>query len=117
KFLKVINKVVFLPQEENVDGEIHEDVGYFSFDNMNENGMLRVFYSEGYITTYKLVEFDRESNSMVFGSTENENLPTGFLAKITLELTEDRVLIEKFELAPDGNNYTGCILNKWEKIN
>lgn len=115
KFIFYRIQVEFPPQEKNIDGEIHEDEGYFSYDKYNEQGSLRVFYVEGYVSTYHLVEFDKEKQKMTFEATEHENLPDGFRSKLLLHLESDSQLREEFRLASPGKDYNKCIINTWKK--
>ncbi len=39
-FLQVKNKSVFKPQEKNPKGEVHEDMGFFSFDKSRKKLVL-----------------------------------------------------------------------------
>lgn len=111
-FFHVVSKTEFPPQKNNPDGEIHEDEGYFSYDRNNDRGVLRMFYNEGYVTTFNLTKFDKIAQFMIFESISNENLPKSFRAKLTLTLNDINALDEKFELAPDGKDYKICIINR-----
>ena len=115
KFLISKTKSVFPPQEQNIDGEVHEDIGFFSYDKNTETGHFRVFYSEGYVSDYILIDYQEENQVMVFEAIIHENLPEGFKAKIMFQLKDLTTLEEKFELAPSGN-YNVCIINKWHKV-
>jgi hypothetical protein len=117
KFVVCLNHAEFPPQEQNPEGEIHEDIGYYSFDKFTEKGRLRVFYSEGYVSIYDLIHFNAEENTIVFEATAHENLPKGFRAKITLKLYSTTEFEEKFELASPGKDYGMCIVNHWQKSN
>ncbi len=112
-YIKVENRAEFPSQEKNPNGEIHEDWGYFSFDKVNHKGILRVFYSEGYVTKYELIR--NEPAILEFESVQQENLPRKFLAKITLHMDNESELSEKLQLAPNGKDYNICIENSWKK--
>lgn len=113
KYIYFYNRAEFTPQKANPDGEIHEDMGYFSYDKFTEKGHLRVFYSEGYVSTYQLIDVNTAKKSVTFEAEEHENLPPGFRAKITFYLEKKGIFIEKFELASPGKEYGMCIENQW----
>ncbi len=115
KFIYYKVRAEFPPQKNNIDGEIHEDAGYFSYDKFSNRGFLRVFYGEGYISKYVLINVDKKNSVLIFEANENENLPPGFRAKITLQLETISTINEKFELASPGKDYDMCIVNIWEK--
>ncbi|MHA1984577.1 MAG: hypothetical protein ACW967_09500 [Candidatus Hodarchaeales archaeon] len=112
KFIYYKNRVEFPPQKDNPDGEIHEDAGYFSYDTFNETGLLRVFYGEGYVSKYDLINYDKKNSHIIFEATENENLPSGYRTKLTLDSSSESSFSEKFEIASPGQNYNKCIINR-----
>lgn len=48
-------------------------------------------------------------------STQVENAPAGFRARLTIRPEADRALDEVFELAPPGRPFQECIRNHWTK--
>ncbi|MFW9854336.1 MAG: hypothetical protein ACFFFG_04720 [Candidatus Thorarchaeota archaeon] len=115
RFFQGKNKVVFEPQEKNPEGEVHEDWEFYSYDSNKKIGKLRVFYSEGYFTDYTLKGLSVTNKELVFLTQENENLPDGFRARITLKLLSDNHLNDKLELANPGKDFGVCIENNWYK--
>ena len=47
KFMEMRTRSEFKPQEKNPKGEIHEDLGLFSYDGARKTFVLRSFYVEG----------------------------------------------------------------------
>lgn len=52
QFIEVRNTSTYVPQEKNPKGEVHEDVGYISYDRSRKVFVLRQFHVEGFVTTY-----------------------------------------------------------------
>ena len=89
------------------DSEIHEDIGFFSFDERAETLVLREFRSEGYVNTYHLVE--SADDSLVFESDRIENPPSPALrARISLWPGGDR-LRETPDLAEGDRPFSLCV--------
>jgi hypothetical protein len=97
------NRTVYLPQEKNAKGEVHEDVGIYSFDRARQRMVFRQFHSEGFVNQY--VHEPRADAPLVFISEAIENIPAGWRARETLTLTSADTLEEVFELAEPGKDF------------
>jgi hypothetical protein len=104
-FIQIRNKAAYLPQEKSPQGEIHEDIGYISFNATENRFMLRQFHVEGYINEYKMEKLDGAEQLYVFNSFEIENIPAGWRARETYEIVNQDEYIEIFELAPPGKDF------------
>src|SRR5687767_5948339 len=49
RFIEVKNKSVYPPSQNHPKGEVHEDVGYISYDRMRRVFLLRQFHIEGFV--------------------------------------------------------------------
>jgi hypothetical protein len=81
RFLRMTTQSTFKPQEKNPKGEIHEDLGIFSFDQSRRVFVLRSFYVEGFVNQYVFNPFSENSESMEFVTESVENAPPGTKAK------------------------------------
>ena len=105
KFLQVRNKSVFEPQEKNPKGEVHEDIGFFSYDSGRKKFVLRQFHVEGFVNQYVLQNLAEDGKTMVFVTESIENIPSGWRAEETYKVLEDDEFTEVFELAAPGKDY------------
>jgi len=104
KFIEVKNKSTYPPTEKNPKGEVHEDVGYISYDKVRKTFVLRQFHIEGFVNQYKLDSISPDGRTIVFISENIENISPGWKASETYQLVNDNEFIETFELAePNGN--------------
>lgn len=103
----------FEPQEANPSGEVHEELSVFSFGTTGDTVMLREFHSEGYVITYTLT--DDSDSALVFESSDVENAPDGYRARLTLRFQGDQQFEELFELAARGRPFEEYIRNRWTK--
>jgi hypothetical protein len=103
RFIEVKNKSTYPPTEKNLKGEVHEDLGYISFDRFRKTFILRQFHIEGFVNQYKLDSISPDKKTIVFRSENIENIAPGWAAKESYQLLNDNEFIETFELAePNG---------------
>ncbi len=106
RFIQITNKSVYPPQEKNPKGEIHEDIGFISYDAKAKKFMLRQFHVEGFVNQFALETLHDQQRTLVFVSTAIENIAPGWRAKETYRLLEKDEFIETFALAPPGKDFT-----------
>jgi hypothetical protein len=49
RFIQVRNRSTYPPQEKNPKGEVHEDIGFLSFDRGRKRVVFRQFHTEGFV--------------------------------------------------------------------
>ena len=52
RFMEARNRSTYVPQEKNPKGEVHEDIGLFSWDRARPRFVLRQFHVEGFVNQY-----------------------------------------------------------------
>jgi hypothetical protein len=106
KYIEVNNKSTYPPSEANKNkGEIHEDLGFISYDGARKSFMLRQFHIEGFVNQYKLDSISLDKKTIVFLSESIENIPQGFRARETYKIINQNEFIETFEIAEPGKNF------------
>ena len=78
---------------------MHEDVGYFSYDNGRKTFILRQFHVEGFVNQFRIDSVSRDRKTIVFISESIENIPSGYRAKETYRIISDNEIEETFEIA------------------
>ena len=110
-FIEIKNKSTYPPTDKNPKGEVHEDIGYFSFDKNIKKFKLRQFHIESFVTEYILDSISVDSKTLVFTSETLENLPKGWKAREIYQLISENELLETFEIAePDKDFQTYSIV-------
>jgi THAP4-like, heme-binding beta-barrel domain len=104
QFVEVHNRSTYPPQPQNPRGEVHEDVGYISYDRDRKTYVYRQFHVEGFVNTY--VGVPDASGEIVFTSQGIENIPAGWRARETYRPLGDDERMEKFELAEPGKEFS-----------
>jgi hypothetical protein len=105
RFIQITNKSVYPPQEKNPKGEVHEDIGFFSYDRRAKKFVLRQFHVEGFVNQFALQTLDEQQRTVVFVSTAIENIAPGWRARETYHFLNNDEFIETFELAQPGKDF------------
>ncbi len=114
-YLQVTTKAVFEPQEKNPEGEIHEDLGYISYDKGRKKFVFRQFHVEGFINQYVLDSISADGNTIVFTSESLENAPPGMSARLTYTLVAPDELTSAFDLAFPGKEFSCFSQNTFKR--
>jgi hypothetical protein len=104
RFIQVRNRSTYPPQEQNAKGEVHEDVGFFSFDAGRKRIVLRQFHVEGFVNQF-LLDHTWTADRLVLTTEAIENIPTGWRARETYVLTDSDTFEEIFELAEPAKDF------------
>lgn len=115
RFIEMRSRSVYPPQDGNPSGEVHEDLGLLSFDEARSCYVLREFHVEGYVNQYVLQPPGHETSSLIFITEAIENIPLGWRARITLEVTSDDTFVETFDLAGPNKEWTCHITNHFRR--
>lgn len=114
-FLQVTNQSTYPPNEQNPRGEVHQDIGYISYDRSRQTFVLRQFHTEGFVNQYVLDSMSEDGMNFVFVTEAIENIQVGWRARETYQVTSDSEFTETFELAAPGSDfevYTMVVLRK-----
>ncbi len=106
QFIEVRNTSTYPAQEKNPKGEVHEDVGYISYDRSRKAFVLRQFHVEGFVNTYVAPVGETGTGPIVFTSESIENIPSGWRARETYRTLEGGRLVEVFELAAPQKEFS-----------
>jgi hypothetical protein len=106
QFLLARNRSAYAPQPKNPKGEIHDDMGLYSFDRAARAVVFRQFHLEGFVSTYSAPADSLAGDTLVFLSTAIENVPAGFRGRETFVFTGADALEERFEIAEPGKDFT-----------
>lgn len=99
RFIECRTTVTYPAQTANPKGEVHVDRALFSYDKSTKMLRLRQFHGEGFVNTYA------EGGPLSFVTTEIENIPAGWRARETYELSSPDSWSERFELAGPGKDF------------
>jgi len=99
KSFQLKNKTIYPPQEKNLKSEVHEDLGFYSFDNKRKKLVFRQFHKEGFVNEYVEQEGSAAGKTLILVSERIENIPAGWRARETYKLVNQDEYAEVFELA------------------
>jgi hypothetical protein len=117
KFLHGRNRTVYPPQEKNLKGEVHEDVGYFSYDRSRKRLVLRQFHVEGFVNEYiERQDGSSQAKTLVFETERIENIPQGWRARETYKIISPDEFVEVFELAEPQKEFSVYAESRWKRV-
>ena len=102
KFVRSATHAEFDPAEAGVEPEVHEDVGYLSFDADRGLIIFRQFHSEGFVNTYALERATEDSLIFVSESTEGSS---GSRVRLRYWLSGADEFVQELDLAPPERSY------------
>lgn len=105
RFIQVTSQSTYPPQPKNPKGEVHEDVGFLSYDKAAQKLVLRQFHGEGFVNQYVLETLSADGRTIVFVTTAIENIPSGWRGRETYQIVSDDEFIETFALAEPGKDF------------
>lgn len=104
RYIEIRNVSTYPPQEKNPKGEVHEDWGMISFDRGRKRLVLRQFHTEGFVNQF-VADTATAGGGLRFVSESIENIPPGYRARETYELTGTDGFVERFEIADPGKDF------------
>jgi hypothetical protein len=106
QFIQITDRSVYEPQERNPSGEVHEEIGYISYDRSRDKFVLREFHVEGYVNQYISEARGADAKRLVFRTEAIENIPAGWQARTTYEILGENEFRETFDLAGPGQEWS-----------
>jgi hypothetical protein len=95
--------------------ELHEDVGYLSYDADDRRFVFRQFLSEGYVNTYDVTvgAGDRQSIEFAYRHAESAG---GMRARMHLVFVGNNDYEMVLDLANPGEDFVACQLMRMKKV-
>ena len=115
RFIQVRNRSTYPPQERNGGGEVHEDIGLFSFDSRRKQIVFRQFHTEGFVNQY-VMDPSSTPGRLVLTTEAIENIPAGWRARETYVITTPDQMEEIFELAEPGKDFEVYPRNRLNRV-
>jgi hypothetical protein len=105
RFIHIVHRSFYPPQEKNPKRENHEDIGFFSYDKSTKKFMLRQFHIEGFVNQFAAESISEDRRTIVFVSTAIENIAPGWRARETYRILNDNEFVETFALAEPNHDF------------
>lgn len=115
KFLQATHRSTYAPQPKNPKGEIHEDLGFFSYDKARKQFVFRQFHVEGFVTQYVGSNISADGKTLIFDSESLENIGKDMRARETYKIVNDNEFIETFEIAEPGKDFMVYSTNHFKR--
>jgi hypothetical protein len=105
QFIRENNTSTYPAQEKNQRGEVHEHVGFLSYDKGRKLIVLRQFHIESFVNQYVLDPAASSATRVVFVSERFENLSNEWRAREIYDIVSADEFFETFELAEPGKPF------------
>jgi hypothetical protein len=105
KFLQVTHRSTYAPQEKNPKGEVHDDLGFFSYDKARKQFVFRQFHVESFVIQYLVSSIAEDGKTMTLDSESIENVPKGMRSRETFKILNENEFTETFEIAMPGKEF------------
>jgi len=105
KFIEIKNKSTYPPTDKFPKGEVHEDLGFISYDKGRKKFMLRQFHTESFVNTFLLDSISPDLKTIVFTTESIENIPKGYRARETYKILSENEIEETFEIAEPNKDF------------
>ncbi len=108
QFVQVSNHSVTEPAEGESEGDVHEDVGYISYDKSRDTYVFRQFHAEGFVNQYVLESVAPDGKRIVFVTESIEGISAGWRARTTYHIDNDNEFHVLFDLASPEKEFSTC---------
>lgn len=115
KFLQVSHRSAYAPQEKNPKGEIHEDLGFFSYDKARKQFIFRQFHVESFVIQYVVASISEDGKTIILESETIENVPKGMRSRETFKILNDDEFTETFEIAMPEKDFKVYSENRFRR--
>lgn len=105
RYLQVRSESKWEPTEKNPEGEVHTEMGMFSYDKARKLFVLRVFHVEGFVNQYVQDTQATKGVDLRFMSEAIENISPGWRARESYRILGRNEFVETFELAEPGKDF------------
>jgi len=102
--VEATHRGIYPSQPANLKGEVHEDVGIYSFDTSKKAIRFRQFHVEGFVVHY-VMQPQTTPGTFVLDSEAIENIPAGYRSRETYIVIGPDEFEERFELAEPGKEF------------
>jgi hypothetical protein len=116
KYLRVEGRSVYEKQPKNPEGDIHTELGVWSYDRARKVVVLREFDSLGFVSTYVLDSAGSTGDSWVLVAESLENVPRGWKARYRYTRVGADEYMESLELDADGKGFKPYVTNRFLRM-
>jgi hypothetical protein len=115
KFLQVTHRSNYAPQTKNPKGEVHDDLGFFSWDRSRKQFVFRQFHVESFVIQYILSSISEDGKTIILDSENIENVPKGMRSRETFKILNDNEFTKTFEISMPGQEYKVYSENRFKR--
>ena len=103
------------PQPKNPKGEVHDDLGFFSYDKARKQFVFRQFHVESCVIQYVVSSISEDGKTIILDSESIENVPKGMRSRETFKILNDNEFTETFEISMPGKDFQVYSTNHFKR--
>lgn len=115
KFLQVTHRSTYAPQTKNLKGEVHDDLGFFSYDKARKQFVFRQLHVESFVIQYLVSSISEDGKTIILDSENIENVPKGMRSRETFKIVSDNEFTETFEISMPGKEFQVYSENRFKR--
>ena len=105
KFLQVTHRSTYDPKTANPKGNVHEDLGFFSYDRARKQFVFRQFHVEDFFMQFVASSISEDGKTVVLETENVENIPKTMRTRVTYKIVNENEFTETYEIAEPGKDY------------
>ena len=110
------NQSTFPKTDKKPKGEVHKDMGIFSYNSNKKEFIYRSVNIENFTNIFVLNKNESTTAKFVFITREIENNPGKWKARLIIVKISDTEFKEFFDIAMDGETFQPFLQNHWYKV-
>lgn len=115
KFMQATHRSSYDPQPKNPKGEVHDDLGFFSYDKARKQFVFRQFHVESFVIQYVVSSISEDGKTIILDSESIENVPKGMRSRETFKIPNDNEFTETFEISMPGKDFQVYSTNHFKR--
>jgi hypothetical protein len=105
KYLQAAHRSLYDPKAKNPKGDVHEDLGFFSYDKGRKQFVFRQFNNEDFLIQFVVSSISEDGKTMILDSESVENIPKTMRARVTYKIVGNNEFTETYEIAEPGKDF------------
>jgi hypothetical protein len=116
QYLRVDGRSVYQKQPRSPEGDIHVELGIWSYDRSRGLVVLREFDSLGFVATYVLDKTASTPDQWLLVAESLQNVPKGWKARYRYIRVNPDEYTETLELDPEGKGFKPYVTNRFKRV-
>ena len=105
KYMQVTARSIYDPKAKLPKGNVHEDLGLFSYDKARKQFVFRQFNAEDFVVQFVVASISDDGKIMILESESVENIPKNMRLRVTYKIVSENEFTETYEGSESGKDF------------